>query len=91
MSQFVVGIMLREGTITGQPPNTNRPKLTLHVPEPPYRPGDAVDYSWLEIPAPDAIPRPDEAADPAAITASSMATMPPCSCRRSCGGSKFLR
>lgn len=45
----------------------NRAKLSLHVPEPPFRPGDAVDYSFLKIPAPDAIPRPDEGVDPMAI------------------------
>jgi len=42
----------------------NRPGLSLHVPEPPFRPGDEVDYSYLEIPPPDVIKRPDEAADP---------------------------
>ncbi|QZP08480.1 thiamine pyrophosphate-dependent enzyme [Caenibius sp. WL] len=40
----------------------NRPGLTLHVPEPPFRPGDAVDYSYLDVPPPDMIPRPDETA-----------------------------
>lgn len=38
----------------------NRPRLELHVPEPRYRPGDAVDYSWLELPGPGEAPRPDE-------------------------------
>ncbi len=38
----------------------NLPPLALHVPEPPYRPGDPVDYSWLEIPAAGTVPRPDE-------------------------------
>jgi 2-oxoisovalerate dehydrogenase E1 component alpha subunit len=38
----------------------NLPPLALHVPEPPYRPGDPVDYSWLEIPAAGTAPRPDE-------------------------------
>jgi 2-oxoisovalerate dehydrogenase E1 component alpha subunit len=40
----------------------NRPRLALHVPEPPYRPGDAVDFSEMAIPAAGAQPRPDEAA-----------------------------
>jgi 2-oxoisovalerate dehydrogenase E1 component alpha subunit len=40
--------------------NGNLPKLTLHVPEPRYRPGDVVDYSALAIPAAGAQPRPDE-------------------------------
>ena len=37
------------------------PPLELHVPEPPFRPGDPVDYSYLEIPAAGLLPRPDEA------------------------------
>lgn len=41
----------------------NRPGLTFHVPEPPFRPGDTVDYSHLDIPPRDQIPRPDETAD----------------------------
>ncbi|MFM5916030.1 MAG: 3-methyl-2-oxobutanoate dehydrogenase (2-methylpropanoyl-transferring) subunit alpha [Novosphingobium sp.] len=39
----------------------NLPPLQLHVPEPPFRPGDPVDYSYLEIPAAGILPRPDEA------------------------------
>ena len=39
----------------------NLPPLSLHVPEPHYRPGDPVDYSWLNIPPAGAQPRPDEA------------------------------
>ena len=38
----------------------NLPPLSLHVPEPPYRPGDSVDYSHLVIPSAGAQPRPDE-------------------------------
>lgn len=45
----------------------NLPPLDLHVPEPPYRPGDAVDYSHLAIPPAGAQPRPDETC-PAAET-----------------------
>src|SRR5687768_12889129 len=45
----------------------NRPKLALHVPEPPFRPGDTPDFSSLKIPAAGAAPRPDVAA-PAAET-----------------------
>ena len=30
----------------------NAPKLALHVPEPPFRPGDTPDFSSLNIPAP---------------------------------------
>src|SRR5687767_763921 len=43
----------------------NRPKLALHVPEPPFRPGDTPDFSSLEIPAAGDAPRPDVAAAPA--------------------------
>ncbi|HEY0960331.1 MAG TPA: 3-methyl-2-oxobutanoate dehydrogenase (2-methylpropanoyl-transferring) subunit alpha [Novosphingobium sp.] len=38
----------------------NRPPLSLHVPEPLFRPGDKVDYSHLVIPPAGAQPRPDE-------------------------------
>jgi 2-oxoisovalerate dehydrogenase E1 component alpha subunit len=38
----------------------NLPPLSLHVPEPAYRPGDKVDYSDLAIPPAGAQPRPDE-------------------------------
>ncbi|MBF9150013.1 3-methyl-2-oxobutanoate dehydrogenase (2-methylpropanoyl-transferring) subunit alpha [Novosphingobium jiangmenense] len=39
---------------------SNMPALSLHVPEPKFRPGDAVDYSHLEIPTAGAQARPDE-------------------------------
>ena len=42
-------------------PRGNLPPLSLHVPEPPFRPGDPVDYTYLEIPAAGLLPRPDEA------------------------------
>src|SRR3954470_14079960 len=45
----------------------NRPALSLHVPEPPARPGDAVDFSHVVIPAAGSVRRPDAAA-PAAET-----------------------
>src|SRR3954447_1649845 len=45
----------------------NRPKLALHVPEPPFRPGDTPDFSSLKIPAAGSAPRPDTNA-PAAET-----------------------
>ena len=41
---------------------SNRPKLALHVPEPPFRPGDTPDFSSLKIPAAGSAPRPDVAA-----------------------------
>ena len=40
----------------------NRPKLALHVPEPPFRPGDTPDFSSLQIPAAGSAPRPDTSA-----------------------------
>jgi 2-oxoisovalerate dehydrogenase E1 component alpha subunit len=43
---------------------SNRPRLTLHVPEPKFRPGDTVDFSDLVIPEAGALPRPDEACPP---------------------------
>ncbi len=45
----------------------NLPPLSLHVPEPHFRPGDPVDYTWLDIPPAGAVPRPDEGC-PAAET-----------------------
>jgi 2-oxoisovalerate dehydrogenase E1 component alpha subunit len=38
----------------------NRPRLSLHVPEPKFRPGDPVDYSDMVIPEAGSQPRPDE-------------------------------
>ena len=40
----------------------NRPKLALHVPEPPFRPGDTPDFSSINIPAAGSAPRPDTSA-----------------------------
>ncbi|MFL6761987.1 MAG: 3-methyl-2-oxobutanoate dehydrogenase (2-methylpropanoyl-transferring) subunit alpha, partial [Sphingomicrobium sp.] len=37
----------------------NAPKLALHVPEPPFRPGDTPDFSSLKVPAAGTAPRPD--------------------------------
>src|SRR5881394_957817 len=45
----------------------NAPRLALHVPEPPFRPGDTPDFSSLRIPAAGTAPRPDTSA-PAAAT-----------------------
>jgi 2-oxoisovalerate dehydrogenase E1 component alpha subunit len=46
---------------------SNRPILSLHVPEPPFRPGDEPDFSGMVIPSAGSTPRPDVAA-PAAET-----------------------
>jgi 2-oxoisovalerate dehydrogenase E1 component alpha subunit len=43
----------------------NRPQLALHVPEPPFRPGDDPDFSALQIPAAGEAPRPELTAAPA--------------------------
>lgn len=40
----------------------NRPALSLHVPEPPARPGDAPDFSWVNVPAAGSVRRPDVSA-----------------------------
>jgi 2-oxoisovalerate dehydrogenase E1 component alpha subunit len=42
----------------------NRPRLSLHVPEPKFRPGDTVDFSHISVPEAGAQPRPDEACEP---------------------------
>jgi 2-oxoisovalerate dehydrogenase E1 component alpha subunit len=47
-----------------KPAAANRPVLALHVPEPKYRPGDKVDFSYLDIGTAGAQPRPDESAHP---------------------------
>src|SRR5690349_21534616 len=49
------------------PLRSNRPALSLHVPEPPFRPGDTPDFSSIAVPAAGDAPRPDVAA-PAAET-----------------------
>ena len=48
-----------------QPKKPNRPRLLLHVPEPPFRPGDTPDFSAMEIPAAGSVPKPDIAASAA--------------------------
>src|SRR3954453_11833230 len=42
-----------------KPERPNRPALSLHVPEPNARPGDAVDFSYLDIPPAGSVRRPD--------------------------------
>jgi len=43
----------------GDPIRKNLPPLSLHVPEPRFRPGDAVDFAAVEVPPVDAAARPD--------------------------------
>ncbi|CAN5242323.1 3-methyl-2-oxobutanoate dehydrogenase (2-methylpropanoyl-transferring) subunit alpha [soil metagenome] len=50
-----------------QPKKPNRPKLSLHVPEPAFRPGDTPDFSSLAVPDAGSVPKPDLTA-PAAET-----------------------
>ncbi|QIL01427.1 3-methyl-2-oxobutanoate dehydrogenase (2-methylpropanoyl-transferring) subunit alpha [Sphingomonas sinipercae] len=45
----------------------NRPQLSLHVPEPAYRPGDTPDFSSIAVPAAGEVPRPDIGVAPADI------------------------
>lgn len=47
------------------PDGRNRPGLSLHVPEPRFRPGDPVDFAHLQIPPAGVQPRPDEGTAPA--------------------------
>ncbi len=46
---------------TGSAQGSNKPVLSLHVPEPKYRPGDTADFSYLAITEAGAQARPDEA------------------------------
>ncbi len=50
-------------------PKANRPELSLHVPEPKFRPGDTPDFSNVEIPAAGVAPKPD-------INAAAVETVP---------------
>ena len=51
--------------MTSKTERRNRPALSLHVPEPDARPGDAVDFSAVVIPAAGSVARPDIAASAA--------------------------
>lgn len=52
-----------DDTLSGRA--TNLQPLRLHIPEPPYRPGDPVDFRHVAVPPAGAQPRPDEACPPA--------------------------
>ncbi|CAN5494184.1 3-methyl-2-oxobutanoate dehydrogenase (2-methylpropanoyl-transferring) subunit alpha [soil metagenome] len=45
--------------MSGDDPRANLPKLSLHVPEPKFRPGDAVDFAEVAVPAAGSARRPD--------------------------------
>ena len=42
-------------------PHANLPKLSLHVPEPQFRPGDTVDFAAVDVPPAGEARRPDTA------------------------------
>lgn len=44
-------------------PMRNLPRLELHVPEPPARPGQKADFSWVEVPEAGSVSRPDIATE----------------------------
>ena len=46
---------------------SNKPGLTLHVPEPRFRPGDAVDFGHIDVGAPGVVSRPDESCHPSEL------------------------
>ncbi|MES2337867.1 MAG: 3-methyl-2-oxobutanoate dehydrogenase (2-methylpropanoyl-transferring) subunit alpha [Pseudomonadota bacterium] len=48
--------------MTDERTRANLPPLSLHVPEPKFRPGDAVDFAEVAVPPVDAARRPDTAA-----------------------------
>jgi 2-oxoisovalerate dehydrogenase E1 component alpha subunit len=50
--------------MTDERVRANLPPLSLHVPEPKFRPGDAVDFSDVDVPPVDAARRPDTAEAP---------------------------
>ena len=50
--------------MTGDPKRANLPPMSLHVPEPKFRPGDDVDFSDFDIPAADSARRPDTGDNP---------------------------
>ncbi|RVT40942.1 3-methyl-2-oxobutanoate dehydrogenase (2-methylpropanoyl-transferring) subunit alpha [Sphingobium algorifonticola] len=53
--------------VSGEHQGRNLPPLTLHVPEPRFRPGDTADFSDVDVPAAGVTPRPDEQASAGAI------------------------
>ncbi len=48
-------------------PRSNLPPLSLHVPEPRFRPGDEADFSDIVIPPAGSVPRPAENAKPSDV------------------------
>ena len=58
---------MAEGPNSRAAAGSNRPRLSLHVPEPKFRPGDAVDFSHVDIGAPGELSRPDETCHPGVL------------------------
>jgi 2-oxoisovalerate dehydrogenase E1 component alpha subunit len=56
-------IALGDAMPIDSPTRSNLPPLSLHIPEPQYRPGDTADFSNIEVLAAGVTPRPDSAAD----------------------------
>ena len=52
---------------THRRPASNLPPLSLHIPEPRYRPGDTPDFGDIVVPAVEATPRPGEDTKPDAM------------------------
>jgi 2-oxoisovalerate dehydrogenase E1 component alpha subunit len=50
--------------MTAERPRANLPPLTLHVPEPKFRPGDEADFSDVDVPPAGAARRPEASAAP---------------------------
>ena len=55
---------MAEGPNTSGKPGSNKPGLSLHVPEPRFRPGDEADFGHIDIGAPGKLSRPDESCHP---------------------------
>lgn len=51
---------MADGPDTAARDGSNKPALSLHVPEPRFRPGDDADFSHLNVPEAGKQPRPDE-------------------------------
>ncbi|MBY0583366.1 MAG: 3-methyl-2-oxobutanoate dehydrogenase (2-methylpropanoyl-transferring) subunit alpha [Sphingomonas sp.] len=54
--------------MAGVPPRANLQPLALHVPEPRFRPGDAVDFVDVDVPPAGSVRRPDIADDAKSFT-----------------------
>jgi 2-oxoisovalerate dehydrogenase E1 component alpha subunit len=55
---------MAEGPNSAGRTGSNKPGLSLHVPEPKFRPGDKVDFGHVDVGAPGKLSRPDETCHP---------------------------